>query len=514
MRKCGCILIVAITVCLTAFMPKLHAQTTFDYSVQLTANTGHGDFAPHLLTTMRGGTITQANSAYVSAGIGHEMDTTKRFSWGFGAELWGGVATGTDYARFDGNSKTWSSETRYPAHFWVEQCFGELKWRSIVYTLGVKRYKSHLLNDNLSSGDLALSANARPAPGLAIGFVDYRDIPLTKGNVQIFADIGYLKMNDGNWLDKHYNYYNHFITRNYWFNYKRIYFRTNPSKRFVFTIGAQAMCQFAGDNYTYRNGEVVDHIKMEANAKAFFRTIVAGSGGENPGDVFALGNHVGTLDVSLDYKIGNGRVIRAYYQNPWEDGSGLQKANGFDGLWGVEYSAPEGGLLKGVVLEFITLKNQSGPLHFNPEDYGGSKVEGKVTGCDNYYNNYAYNGYHAFGLSLGSPFLRSPIYNTDGYIAFTDNLVRGFHVALCGNFSHEVAYRAMLSHQKSWGTPFVLRSTTVSNTSAMLELSYKSARLSGFEMKTQLGFDYGKLYGKNFGALVEVKYSGNFSFGK
>ncbi|MBP5498531.1 MAG: hypothetical protein J6X81_04085, partial [Muribaculaceae bacterium] len=77
MRKCCCILIVAITVCLTAFMPKLHAQTTFDYSVQLTANTGHGDFAPHLLTTMRGGTITQANSAYVSAGIGHEMDTTK-----------------------------------------------------------------------------------------------------------------------------------------------------------------------------------------------------------------------------------------------------------------------------------------------------------------------------------------------------------------------------------------------------------------------------------------------------
>jgi len=448
------------------------------------------------------------------------MDTTQRLSWGGGAEVWGGYSSSIDYKQYDTETATMTVNSQHPARVWTQQLWVEGKWRSLFLTLGQKNINPGLVNRSLSSGDLVMSGNARAPIGARAGFINFQNVPFTRGWLQIRGEYGFYRLNDSHWLKNHYNYYNSFITTHYWFNYKNIYFRTNPSKPLVLTIGAQATCQFAGTANYYDKGEIVNQVKMKANFKAFWRTLFAGSGGESQGDkIYVQGNHVGSWDIALDYKMPSGATLRAYYQSLWEDGSGIGKKNGFDGLWGIEYRSGNNGIVNGVVAEFIDLMNQSGPIHFAYKDIidenhpNGSDIRHDATGSDDYYNNYCYNGYQNRGMSIGTPMARSPLYNTDGYLRFADNRLRGFHLAVMGNLGSQFAYRAMLSWRKSFGTPFIPRLQPFTCTSMMLEATYSPRWLKGLHVCAQLAHDHGKLYGgNNTGALLSITYNGNFTF--
>ena len=490
-----------------------------DYSVGLTINAGDKEFAPYYIASNRRGTVTQQHSALISAALWHEMDTTKRLSWGAGVEVWGGYASSVDYLRYDLASETWNVNSQHPARMWMQQLWVEGKHRGVAITLGQKDINPEFVNRSLSSGDMIMSGNARTPFGARIGFVNFQNIPFTHGWVQIKGEIGYYRLSDSKWLKNHYHYFNDYITTDYWFNYKNLYLRTNPTKPLVFTIGMQAACQFAGTETYYYNGIVLEEIKMKANAKAFWHAFIPGNGGENMGDqIYVEGNHVGSWDLALEYKLNTGQMLRGYYQSPFEDGSGVGKLNGFDGLWGLEYRSGSHGVVTGAVAEFITLMNQSGPIHFSYKDFNdethpsGSEIGNNATGSDDYYNNYCYDGYQNRGMAIGSPMLKSPIYNTDGYLRFTDNRLRGFHLGLMGELGRQIGYRALFSWRKSFGTPFIPHKTPLTGTSMMLEATYTPQWLHGLQVKAQLAHDHGTLYGKNTGALISIFYNGNFSF--
>ena len=492
------------------------------YNAGLTFNTGNSTLAPYYIASNRRGTVTQRHSALLSAGLSHDMDTTRRLSWGAGVEVWGGYTSSVDYQRYDSESKTMTVNTQHPSRLWLQQLWAEGKWRSLFLTVGMKDINPEFVNRSLSSGDLVMSGNARAPIGARLGFVDFQNIPYTKGWVQIRGEYGFYRNADSKWLENHFNYYNSFITTHYWFNYKNIYFRTNPTKPLIFTFGAQASCQFAGTVTYYDNGEIWQKVKMKANFKAFWRTLFAGSGGENLGDkAYVLGNHVGSWDMALDYKLSGGGTLRGYYQSPWEEGSGIGKLNGFDGLWGLEYRSGKHGFVTGVVVEFIDFMNQSGAIHFAYKDLidkdhpKGSDIGYSATGSDDYYNNYCYNGYQNHGMSIGTPMAKSPIYNTDGYMRFADNRFRGFHLGVMGDLGSQVAYRALLSWRKSFGTPFVPRLEPLTCTSMMLEATYSPCQVPGLVFTAQLAHDHGTLYGgNNTGALLSITYKGNFSLNR
>lgn len=500
-------------------MPCAADSIAVDYSVGVTINTGGKEFAPYHIASNRRGTVTQQHSALLSAALWHETDTTKRLSWGAGIEAWGGYASSVDYQRYDPASGMMTPVSQHPARVWLQQVWVEGKHRGAFLTLGQKDIDPGFVNRSLSSGDLVMSGNARAPFGARLGFVNYQNIPFTHGWVQIKGEIGYYRMADSKWLENHYNYYNSFITTHYWFNYKNIYFCTNPSKPLVFTLGMQAACQFAGTASYYERGEMWREIKMKANVKAFWHAFIPGNGGENLGDkIYVEGNHLGSWDMALEYKLSSGQTLRGYYQSPMEDGSGIGKFNGFDGLWGVEYRSEGHGVVTGAVAEFLTLMNQSGPLHFAYKDLidethpHGSEIGFAATGSDDYYNNYCYDGYHNHGMSIGSPMVKSPLYSTDGYLRFADNRIRGFHLGLMGDFGSQVSYRALLSWRKSFGTPFFPHAEPLTGTSMMLEAIYAPQWLHGLEIKAQIAHDHGTLYGNNTGALFSIFYNGDFSF--
>ena len=481
------------------------------YTVGLTLNAGNSDLAPYYISSNQGGIVTQQYDVLATAGLYHYLDSRERISWGAGITLWGGYTSSAGYERYAGNGQ-FEVQDQHPARVWLQEAFVMGKYRSIFAIAGQSYKPSPIVNNELSSGDLVWSGNARPPVGLRAGFIDFQDIPFTKGWLQLKGEFGYFRQYDDKWLENHYNYYNHFITTSTWLHYKSLHFRTNPLKQLVFTIGAQAACQFAGTADYYEDGQVTRTVKMDADAKAFWRTFIAGSGGNSAGDSFVEGNHLGTWDIALEYELVNTSKLRAYTQWLWEDGSGIGKMNGFDGLWGLEYQSDCMDLVSGAVIEYIDFTNQSGPIHWTPNDREGTPITSHSSGADDYYNNYIYNGWQSRGLSIGSPFVKSPLYNQDGYMRYRDNVTRGFHAAVTGWLTPRWNYRLMGSYRKAWGTPIIPRAGSVDDFSMMLEVKRIFLNQRNLVVSGSIAMDRGTLYGDNFGAKIGITYSGNLNF--
>lgn len=55
---------------------------------------------------------------------------------------------------------------------------------------------------------------------------------------------------------------------------------------------------------------------------------------------------------------------------------------------------------------------------------------------------------------MGNPLVASPIYNNNGNLAFQYNRIKAIHLGWSGDISNEWTYRAKLSFNRTWGTPF------------------------------------------------------------
>ena len=329
--------------------------------------------------------------------------------------------------------------------------------------------------------------------------------------MQICGEISYGRSTDSQWVSDHYNYYNSHIAQGTWYSYKRAYFRTNPNMPFSVTFGAQAAATFGGYTEYYKDGVLTKTEHRTAGIKDMFAMLIPSKSDK---EGFVAGNHLGSWDIMARYKFKNDDELKAYVQWPWEDGSGIGKLNGFDGIWGLEYKNARKGWVNGAVIEYLDFTNQSGPLHWAPNDSPGTTPTGQATGGDEYYNNAFYNPYSHYGMSIGSPFLPSPLYNTDGYPQYIDNLVRGFHVGITGNIIPSLEYRLLGGYRKAWGDGRIPRAQAVENTSAMLEAKYTLPAVDGLSFKAQLAFDNGSIYGDNFGACVTVSYKGLINISK
>ena len=485
------------------------AQMKVNYEVALMSGTGSGNLAPTYISALRGGGVTQQHYGVLMGWAAREVDITKRLSWGAGVELCAAATSTTDYARFEDGA--WSQHGERTSHVWANQAYVEAKDRGVLLTLGAKHCGSLLLDPQLSSGDLIYSGNARPMMGVKAGFLRFQNVPLTRGWLQVKGEVGYYKAPDDSWLENHYNYYNHFLTTAWWLNYKNIYLRSDPGQRFSVTFGMQAACQFGGDNVFYEKGKEVRRVKQKADAEAFFKALVPGSGGSNAGDNYYEGNHLGSWDLSLDYNLAHRQWLRAYVQKPWEDGSGIGLRNGWDGLYGVEWHTGTK-YVEAAVVEYLDLTNQSGPIHWAPGDHEGTPITTEATGADDYYNNYAFNGYQVRGMSIGSPMVPSSINNFDGYMRFTDTRLRGVHVAVMGAPSSRWSYRLKGSYRAAWGTPFMPRQKKATCTSLMAQLTYTLT--NHWRCSAIVASDRGSLCGDRTGGELTISYKGNLTFKK
>lgn len=480
------------------------AAYTIDYEASLTSTAATGDFAPYYTSALGHGKITAPFNILAEAKAWRPIDLTKRFSYGFGADIIGGRSSATDYAVFRNNA--WSSRSVRPQSVILQQLYAEVKYRGVFLTAGMKEHTSALLDNELTSGDLTESGNARPIPEVRIGFIDFQNIPLTNGWIQIQGEIAYGKMTDSNWWLDHYNYYNYHVNTGEWYNYKRCYFRTRPSERFSVTVGMQAAATFGGRRYEYSDGELKRDEQFPVKLKSFWNAFLPMQGS---GEDFYEGNHLGSWDFLARYTLSGGDELKAYFQWPWEDGSGIGRRNGWDGLWGIEWrSADDSRPITGAVIEYIDMTNQSGPQHYAPADNPGNTIVSESTGADDYYNNVFYNSYANYGLSIGTPMIMAPLYNLDGYPAYTANRMRGIHIAARGNVMPGLKWRARMAHRTGYGSGRLILPHDIHLTSMAFDMRLDIPGAQGLNLAGTVALDMGTMPGSSFGAMVTLSYSG------
>lgn len=506
--------VIAIII-LTMTYISVKAEYEIPWTASTLVNAGGGKFSPYFIASNSGGIFTQPAGIYERAGFGRPLSSARRFEYGFGAEAVASFTEATGYERFDADKSSWNIRNLRQPYIWIQELWGAVKFRGVFLSVGMKTDDRSLFDSDLGIGDIVVSRNARPVPQVRIGFIDFQNIPFTHGWVQIQAEAAYGKFTDSGWLRDHYNYYNGFLTTGVWFHYKRCYFRTNPDQPFSVTVGMQHAAQFGGWHEAYSKGTMYEKTGSPVRFRDFIDVFVQkrGSSGTTGGDQqYYNGNHLGSWDFRARYRFHDGSEITGFFQWPWEDGSGIGKQNGWDGVWGLEYQSSRKGWIDHAMLEYVDFTNQSGPIHWAPGDHQDTSIPGEATGADNYYNNYFYNGWANYGMSMGTPFLKSPLYNRDGYLSFTDNRIRGFQIGLGGTPVDGLSYRLLVAWRSSLGTPVEPAPERRNATSAMVEAIYSFPKIKGLSISGQLAFDTGTLSGHNYGMLVGLTYEGLIKF--
>lgn len=498
------------------------AEYSFTGGAELNLGAGSGQFAPFYLHANHHGKITQSKNVQLDIWIQDTLDMSKRFDFAWGIEAMGGYSSGVGYQRFNSVTQDWFVNTQRPAVIWLQQLYGEVKWRCLYLRLGLKDIDSALVDRELSSGDLLWSGNSRGIPEARIGFVDFQNIPFTKKWVQFDVCLSYGKFIDTDWVNNHFDNFTGKRNPGPFWTYKRASLRTNPEKPFCFQAGIQMSGIFGGKTYYYYGGELIRTDDNYNGFKDFFQILFPFWSSDREG--YRVGDTKGTWDFAARYRFKGGESLRAYVQWPWEDSSGIAKKNGFDGLWGLEFKLGRRWWISGIVAEYLDLTHMGGPLAYDPGFHNGvhnATIPVKVGGRDGYYNNYYYRAYTNFGLNMGTPMVQGMLFDTgdDPFIPENGTLpyfrVRGFHVALEGSLSPNCDYIIKYNHRKAWGDTNKLTLIHPKEADSFIAAChYRFDKIPGFSVSAAFGVDHGNLPGNAVGGMITLTYTRPFIFGK
>ena len=452
----------------------------------LTAETavGTGDFTAYQLTTNRHHVLaTRPNTAYLRGAVNAEHQLAEDWTLSGAVDLIGSVHA--DHKVY------------------LQQCYANLGWKDFFFEVGAREQKPVLRDELLSSGTFAKGCNAKPIPQIHVGTKDFWTIPYTKGWLQASFDFGYGKFLDSDYREDNFLQHpgvNIKYATGILYHQKHLYFRTNPEKLLFFTGGIEHVALFGGKGYDIETGEMVVKEKP-SNLKAFWKAIFPVGDNkyfENESmEDWIYGNHVGSMTVQFGWNIDKEHLLQAYLENIFEDGSGIRKSNGWDGLWGLEYHNKKEGrqYVRGAVVEYFQSTNQSGPLHWDSGDYPEpirSQITDKVVGNDEYYNHTFYGAYAHYGMALGNALITSPIYNQDGYSAFRYNRVKAWHVGVNGEVTDRLSYLVKGSYRETTGTYNLPIYPKRHSFDAMFQGIYT---LGAWQFSAAYAFDKGNIYG-------------------
>ena len=475
----------------------LSTSTAVTYDLTTEAAVGTGSYTAYQLVTNRHHVLaTRPNTAYMRGAVNVEQPLGK--DWKLSGTVDMIASVHADHKAY------------------LQQCFANLSWKGFFLEAGSRELPPVLRNERLSVGHFAKGINAKPVPQVHIGTNDFWTVPYTKGWLQIHFDGGYGKLMDNNYREEAFMknpQVNPRYSNGAFYHQKHLYLRSNSEKRFYVTAGIEHVAFFGGTSW-YWTANGLESKSKPANLKAFAQVILPlGDSNYYENDAmedWVYGNHLGSMTVQLSWNIDKHHLLQVYLDNPFEDGSGIRKSNGIDGLWGIEYANKASGrqLVRGAVVEYFHSTNQSGPLHWDPDDYPEpirSQVTDMTTGNDNYYNHMFYGSYDHFGMTFGTALITSPIYNKNGSNSFDDNRVKAWHVAVNGEITDRLSYLVKGSYREGLGTYSFPVPTRNHSFDAMLQGIYQ---LGPWQFSGAYAFDKGNIYGDCSTFNIKIGYHG------
>ncbi len=456
------------------------------YTVETNIITGSGGNTPFYLVNLRQGMVSLTpNNGYLSLEIESKVDSTQRWSYGYGIEGY------TSYGTF--------------TSAYLQQAYIDVAYRGIwQLSIGSKEEYSLLQTSELSSGSVVWSGNAHPIPQLRIGAPHYCVIPYTNQWLHARGEISY-----GIYVDNNYQEETHTALNNYSENvlYHRKYLQlkiARPTSAIFGSLGIDMAAQFGATVHKEDTVYSYPHTLVD-----YFKVLIPLEGSSNSptyDQVNITGNQVGSYLFEVGYQHRKQWQMRGYYEHLFDDHSGMAFANGTDGVWGIEFTNSSSKWVEGVVLEYIVTTNQSGPFLWDATD----KIPIQVSHGDNYYQHLISGWAHA-GYTQGTPFITSPAYRTDGSLKFFNSRSRAYHAAIKGAITSEWSYRLLASHQTGWGTYYEPFEDTRHSFSWLIEGGYSPRKWQGWHGLLSLAGDSGTLLGNNFAVQINVRRVGNIA---
>ena len=471
--------------------------THVTYDLMTEASVGTGDYTAFQLSANRHHVLsTRANTAYVRGAVHVDHPLSSQF---------------TLSATVDALASVHADHKAY-----LQQCYANLSYQSFFLEVGSREIAPILRHSQLSSGTLMKGTNAKPIPQVHIGTNGFWTVPFTKGWLQACFDVGYGKFLDSNYREDQFNL-GGLINQQYatgsLYHQKHLYFRSNPSKPIFVIAGIEHVVQFCGTGYR-RSDSGLSMSEKPANLKAFWEVILPVGDTQyfehEATEDWVYGNHLGSMTLQVGWNINANHLLQVYLDNPFEDGSGIRKGNGWDGLWGVQYTnkSPGRQAVREVVVEYLQTTNQSGPLHFDGADYPEpirSQISDLVVGDDNYYNHSFYDSYTHYGMTPGHPLLTSPIYNQDGHTAFRDNRVKAWHIGIQGECTGRLSYIFKGSYREGLGIYAIPLTPKHHSFDALLQGSY---RFGSWQFSAAYAITQGNILGDCSTFDIKIGYHG------
>jgi hypothetical protein len=478
-------------------------KTHITYDLTTEAAVGTGDYTAYQLATNRHHVLgTRSNTAYMRGAVNVEHQLNK--DW----KLSGAV---------DAIASVHADHKAY-----LQQCYANLSYQQFFLEVGAKEQPMVVRDEDLSIGSFAKGINAKPLAQIHIGTNGFWTVPYTKGILEINFDGGYGKFLDSDYREKAYyrgvgadgqNVNDKYAT-GILYHQKHLYFRINFSEQFFFIGGIEHVVQFGGTKYGYDKNDVFTSKSKPTNLKAFMDVILP-LGDKNYYENDAMedwifGNHLGEMTVQLGWNINKDHTLQAYYDDLFDDGSGMRKSNGWDGTYGLQYNNKAAGrqYVRKAVVEYFQSTNQSGPLHYDGGDYPEHmrrEITDKVTGNDEYYNHNCYDSYTHYGMTPGIALITSPIYNKGGETRFLDNRVKAWHLGVSGEITNHISYLAKGSYREGWGTYDFPLSNKHHSFDAMVQGTYS---IGPWQFGAACAFDKGNIYGDCTTFDIKIGYHG------
>lgn len=450
-----------------------------------------GDHTPFwMVSDNYGFSSVKRNNGWLRLGIFHDLDHEKRFSWGAGVDL--------------------AVAANFEDVFIPQQIYAEVKYRCLNAMIGQKEMKDDIIDSELSSGELTNSTNSRPIPQVRIGIFDYADFWGCKGWFAVKGYIGYGMFTDGRWLEK-WAAPDSEYTKNILYCTRAIYFRGGDARQFplVGELGLRMDTQFGGTTYSKvnANGERTAS-KHPNDFKAWVKGLIPMGGDATTvaGEQLNVqGNFLGNWAFSLGWFSPDGWSVKAYYEHFFEDHSMLTFDFAWkDGLWGIDARLPKNKIVSQALVEFLYMKDQSGPVYYDHD----AKIPYQVSGRDFYYANYVYQAWQNYGRGIGNPLLISPIYNNPHKVDFLHTRVEAWNLGFKGEPTDQVDWTLRASVISSWGTYDAPTKRVEQDFSLLAKVNWHPARLKGWEGSLSFGMDAGGLLGHSYAVGLTISKTG------
>ena len=416
----------------------LLAQDTLHYHLGTQAVVARQNYLPHWLTANRFGILDDRDYAagWVRGGATLRHQLTRRLS----------VSAGIDAVAKLSSANNPSTDA------WFQQGYLAVKYGILELKGGRWERTLGSQTDELSTGSLSLSGNARPIPQVLLSVPRYSTVPFTRGFVEFKGTYEHA------WLGKERHVGDAFL------HGKSFYLRVGGNYPVNVAGGLVHYALWGGDNN--RGG------KLPSSFNDYLRIVTARSANVAdttllPGEVVnVLGSNIGVYDLSVLFKTKSYHFT-LYQQTPFEDKSGNNPFNR-DRLLGLNVAASQPDTwLSNITYEFVSTTHQSGPSRPGGVDDGPGSQDRfglKFGGRDNYYNNYLYRtGWVHQGRIIGTPLFytkaRTRLYFPD--FVDPDERQFGFNVANNRVVAHHLgakgsikrlSYRLLATFSTNYGT--------------------------------------------------------------